>query len=851
MTRGPEAAAAPRSAFESGLGFSLDDFQRRACDALDDGHSVLVAAPTGSGKTVVAEYAVARALADGAKAFYTTPLKALSNQKFGDFVRTYGSEAVGLLTGDNSVNPWAPVVVMTTEVLRNMIYSASDALDGLRYVVLDEVHFLQDLYRGAVWEEVIIHLPAGIDLVCLSATVSNAEEVAAWIETVRGDTTAIIEESRPVELEQIYLVGERGTDHLRELPMFVGPSGRPNADASRLDAHPARGHRRRLRTPGRTETLQLLDAQHMLPAIQFVFSRAGCDQAVDECVAAGVRLTDEVERDAIARIVEAHTGGLTDADLVALGYARWRTGLEDGVASHHAGLVPPMKEAVEEAFAAGLVKIVYATETLALGINMPARTVAIERLTKFTGERHEFLTPGEYTQLTGRAGRRGIDEVGYSVVWWSPFVTFDQVAGLASRRTYALRSSFRPNYNMAANLVRRYDRERAHHLLNLSFAQFHADRHVVALERDLARARAQLAREQELARSPYGDIDEYRQHVEGAVKNRGGGDGLARLRPGDVVRSPRRGGRLLVLRREGRSGTRILALTDGAELVRLHAGDFDRAPESLGHVELPVPFAPRRLTFRREAAAALRTVALRAPSAASDDSVHPVEADPRLSERLRAADRVGRMTTRVERLERRVRSRSESLARQLDRVLSVLDAWRYIDGWALTEAGELLARLYSECDLLVAESLRQGLLDELEPAELAAVVSCFTYERRGSDEDDDGSQLPTAAVATRVRVIGRIARDLEVQERDARLPMTRGPDPGITGFVYAWASGADLSEVLDEELTGCDFVRHMKQCIDLLRQVGDAAPDSRTAATARRAAEACQRGVVAASGLIG
>jgi ATP-dependent RNA helicase HelY len=850
VTSGPPATAAPRHAFESRLGFSLDDFQHRALDALDGERSVLVAAPTGSGKTVVAEYAVARAIAEQGKAFYTTPLKALSNQKFGDFTRTYGSESVGLLTGDNSVNPNAPVVVMTTEVLRNMIYAASDALIGLRYVVLDEVHFLQDPYRGAVWEEVIIHLPRGVDLVCLSATVSNAEEVAAWIETVRGETEAVIEDRRPVELEQHYLAAERGRDHLRILPMFV--QGRPNPDGSQLDARPARGRRHRMQTPGRVDTLQVLDAEQMLPAIEFIFSRAGCDRAVEECLAAGVRLTDTAERAAIVRIVDAHTAGLSDDDLAVLGYGRWRAGLEEGVASHHAGLVPPMKEAVEEAFAAGLLKIVYATETLALGINMPARTVVIERLTKFTGERHEFLTPGEYTQLTGRAGRRGIDDVGHSVVWWSPFVTFDQVAGLASRRTYALTSSFRPNYNMAANLVRRYDRDRAHHLLNLSFAQFHADRHVVALERDLERAQSRLAREQAAAQSPYGDVDEYRRAHDARAKQRPTKAAMARLHPGDVVLSPRRNGRLLVLGREGRAGNRVLALSEGAELVRLGAGDFDRSPEAVAHVELPVPFAPRRLAFRREAATGLRRVKLRKPTASPEAQRHPVEDDPELVQRVRAAERAERLAARVERLERRVRSRSGSLARQLDRVLSVLEAWGYVDGWQLTDAGVLLARLYSECDLLIAESLRQGHLDGLTAPELAALVSCFTYERRGADEGDDAPDpMPTAAVAKRVRAIERLSRDLQLAERDARLPLTRAPDPGITMFVHRWASGADLAQVLDGELTGGDFVRHLKQCIDLLRQVGDAAPDAVTASTARSAAAACQRGVVAASGLVG
>ena len=505
-----------RDEFAATYAFGLDDFQIRALDALDAGRSVLVAAPTGSGKTVVAEYAVAKALAEGGKAFYTTPLKALSNQKFGDLARRHGPEKVGLLTGDNSINGDAPVVVMTTEVLRNMIYAASSTLDGLRYVVLDEVHYLQDRYRGPVWEEVIIHSPHEVDLVCLSATVSNAEEFADWIQTVRGATTAVIEEKRPVTLNHLYMVGDRESDEHRLLPTFV--DGKPNPEAMRLESRLAHQGdrwrsrpRSRLHTPRRAEVIDRLWDEGMLPAIYFIFSRAACDDAVKQCLDGGLRLTTPEEAREIRAIAEARTDILSDADLAVLGYGRWLTALEAGVAAHHAGMVPPFKETVEACFSAGLVKAVFATETLALGINMPARSVVIEKLSKFTGERHEFLTPGEYTQLTGRAGRRGIDEVGYAVVLWSPYVPFEQVAGLASTRTYALKSSFRPTYNMAANLVRRYPPDEARHLLNLSFAQFTSDRDVVRLEAQLERSTQLLATARGEATCELGDVGEYRK----------------------------------------------------------------------------------------------------------------------------------------------------------------------------------------------------------------------------------------------------------------------------------------------------------------------------------------------------
>ena len=878
--------ASRRESFESSRPFPLDAFQRRALDAIDHGESVLVAAPTGSGKTVVAEYAIATALEDGGKAFYTTPLKALSNQKFGDFSHEYGARRVGLLTGDNSINGNAPVVVMTTEVLRNMIYARSSALEGLRFVVLDEVHYLQDPYRGAVWEEVIIHLPPDVRLVCLSATVSNAEEFAAWVETVRGETAAVIEERRPVRLEHLYMVGERGSDRVHLLPTFVERDGepRPNPEAARLDSgggRPPGGRgrpRSRLRSPRRSEIVEVLSERRMLPGITFVFSRAGCDQAVQQCVSDGLRLTSADERTEIRRIAEEHTDALSDEDLEVLRYGEWITGLEAGLAAHHAGMVPPMKETVEEAFAAGLVKMVFATETLSLGINMPARSVVIEKLSKFTGEQHEFLTPGEYTQLTGRAGRRGIDDVGYAVVCWSPFVPFDQVASLASRRTYALRSSFRPTYNMAANLVQRYPADVAHHLLNLSFAQFQTDREVVGLERQLERSREALARHRDTARRGPGDIDDYRRLSAALDTERRGrrtsgraADAVERLKPGDVVVRPGRHGRVAVLghERSRRGAPQVLALSESGELLRLGSGDFDGPPKPAAHIELPVPFAPRRSDFRRTVADRLRRV--RAPRGDERErdrrqvdresdletqlAGHPVAGDREHEVRVRAAASAERLERDVARLERRVRGRSESLARQFDRVLRVLEAWGYVEDWSVTEWGNVLAHLYTETDLVVAESLREGLLDDLDASEIAGMASCFTYERRGPDGGGPlpPGRWPTRELATRWRAVERIAQDLNHNEDDAGLSETREPDPGFVPYAYEWVAGEDLADVLaeDAEMTGGDFVRHVKQCIDLLRQIGDVAPKPETAATARAASDACFRGVIAASSAVG
>ncbi|HEY3842643.1 MAG TPA: DEAD/DEAH box helicase [Acidimicrobiales bacterium] len=474
--------------FEARLPFPPDDFQLDAFRSIDADRSVLVSAPTGSGKTLVAAYAVHRALAAGGKAFYTTPLKALSNQKYGELVATYGKAHVGLLTGDTAVKPDAPVVVMTTEVLRNMLLAGSDLVAGLHTVVLDEVHFIQDPYRGGVWEEVLVLAPPEIRFVCLSATVNNAAELGAWLRSVRGATDVIVERQRPIILRHHFAAHRREDEETLLLPLLV--NGKPGTEGQRVDqsvrramqGRPAtwqprgRGPRLPYRSPLRTELITVLNGEEMLPAIVFIFSRAACDDAVRQVVRDGVRLTDRDERAAIRLIAERRVESLSDEDLGVLGYDEWLEGLAAGVAAHHAGLVPVFRETVEECFAAGLLKVVFATETLSLGINMPARSVVIERFTKYGGAGRATLTSGEYLQLTGRAGRRGLDEEGHAIVEWSAETAFGEAARVASAPPPDLRSAFRPTYNLAVNLVSRFDEATAHTVLHRSFAQWQAKR---------------------------------------------------------------------------------------------------------------------------------------------------------------------------------------------------------------------------------------------------------------------------------------------------------------------------------------------------------------------------------------
>ena len=875
--------------------FALDDFQVRAIRALDADESVLVAAPTGSGKTVVAEFAVERALSHRRKAFYTTPLKALSNQKFGDFIARYGSARVGLLTGDNSINSEAPVVVMTTEVLRNMLYEDSSTLDGLDCVVLDEVHYLQDPYRGAVWEEVLIHLPLSVAVVCLSATVSNAEEFGEWIGALRGPTRVVIEERRPVPLENLYLVG-------RDLhPMHVEQGGRlvPNPylvsltqrevrvrewrpraggrygrrQVARIE-RPREGHRR-VYVPSREEVVLRLNEEAMLPAIYFVFSRAGCDASVRYLMGSGIRLTSNEEADRILEVADHQAAWIDDEELATLGYYEFREALAAGIAAHHAGILPVFKETVERLFQAGLVKVVFATETLSLGINMPAKTVVIEDLWKFSGERHELLTPGEYTQFTGRAGRRGIDEVGYAVVLYQKQVPFERVAGLASTRTYELRSSFRPSYNMAVNLISNYTRDEARHLLNSSFAQFLADRGVVTLERQLERDRAYLDGYRARVKCDRGDFAEYwrlREQTERIREDaRRSGErhredearvALASLRPGDVIFVPsvrRRGLAVVMGSREGRP----MVLTQERRYFRLSARDFDEPPRPVARIDLPRSGSARSARVRRDLAARLATLNVRPPrtrrprwdpgserKAAELErqaAGHPCHACPDRPEHERWAARASKLEKEVAALERRIRSRTETLGRQFDRVLAVLHELDYVRGFTLTEKGSVLRRIYGEGDSLVVEALTEGLFAGLSPSELAALVSALVYESR--ERIPRRVDIPTGALRTRYRSLSSQWSRVRAVEDSHQVELCRELDPGFMDTVFGWAEGKALEDVLSASgLPPGDFVRNCKQLLDLLRQIEEVAGPELSPAF-RAAHQSVNRSVVAYTGL--
>jgi ATP-dependent RNA helicase HelY len=897
--------------------FELDRFQVEACTQLEAGRGVLVAAPTGSGKTLVGEFAVHLALEQGRKCFYTAPIKALSNQKFGDLVRRYGPDRVGLLTGDNTINGEAPIVVMTTEVLRNMLYAGSSTLAGLGYVVMDEVHYLADRFRGAVWEEVIIHLPESVALVSLSATVSNAEEFGDWLQTVRGDTSVIVEERRPVPLFQHVLVGRRmfdlfaspeGTGEAQVNPQLLRvarddpstglrTSGRSGRTADRRSGRGgSRDRDRRGRRSGgflpptRVDVVDRLDSQGLLPAIVFVFSRVGCDAAVSQCLHANLRLTTPEEREEVVRLVEARCRNLPDEDLHVLGYHDFLDGLSRGVAAHHAGMLPTFKEVVEELFAAGLCKVVFATETLALGINMPARSVVIEKLSKWNGETHADITPGEYTQLTGRAGRRGIDVEGHGVVLWQPGLEPKAVAGLASTRTYPLRSSFRPSYNMAVNLVHQVGRGTARELLESSFAQFQADKAVVGLARQLRKAEDALEGYAEAATCHLGDFMEYSglrrrlSEAEAAQARARRTDrrdavvsSLEALRPGDVIEVPagKFSGMAVVLdpgMASDRDGPRPYVLTADRHARRLSMVDFPVPVEALTRMRIPKGFNGRNPQSRRDLASTLRarTHNLTPPPGRSGrgsrGATRQEQAGEREITRLRAelrahpchgcadredharwAERYHKLDRDTGTLRRRIEQRTNTIARQFDRVCEVLTALGYLEDDEVTESGARLMRIYTDMDLVAAESLRGGLWDGLSPSELAAALSALVFETRRSD-DAVSPRLPGGRVRQVLADMVSLWADLDALEREHHLDFLREPDLGFAWAAYRWAEGAALDEVLLEtDLAAGDFVRWMKQLLDLTDQVAVASGDSGTRTTARATADALRRGVVAYS----
>lgn len=913
--------------FASGFDFEFDEFQTTACLALEQGKDVLVAAPTGAGKTIVAEFAVHLALEKGLRVFYTAPIKALSNQKYADFCARYGAEKVGLLTGDSSINGEAPCVVMTTEVLRNMLYAASSSLNSLGFVIMDEVHYLADRFRGPVWEEVIIHLPAEVRVASLSATVSNAEEFGAWLGEVRGPTEVVVSEHRPVPLYQHMMVGRR------LFPLYAGKQASEFADftstlnvglleainqaqapvvqqsfggRSRSRSQFARGRnwqdgkravgrhagragygapRRagRILPPRRISVIEELERRELLPAIVFVFSRAGCEAARSDLLRQGLDLTSAEQKAAIDAHVEQAFSSIPAEDWAVLGLAEMVEALRSGVGVHHAGLLPIVKECVEKLFCRGLLQVVFATETLALGINMPAKTVVIESLRKWDGSAHVNLTAGEYTQLTGRAGRRGIDTEGHGVVLYQDGVDPGGVAALASKRTYPLRSAFRPTYNMAVNLLRYSTYAQARGVLETSFAQFQADGAVVGLARKVKQNEAELALLGSDIKCHLGDFQEYarlRRDIGLAEKTlKQGKSGARRLsvqqalndcHRGDVI-SFRQGSQLTVAavaevkQSAGRSALLMLIDADN-RLIRLGAADNVTELLQLGQMTLPFKggkyHSPRQ---RQDVALKLRDSygRLAGKPKVSNAQIAQMEADllelkkqlqlhpchscPEREDHARQARKWLKADTENSKLLLQIDARTSSIARDFDHVCQVLTELGYLQDSALTLHGDLLAVIYAERDLLVAECLRQGLFNGLNAPQLAGAVSALVFEER---EQHEVAGVSNGVLRQVLANMQGVACELAAVERRYGVESLTQVVPSFAQAMYLWASGQSLTQCVEAaDMSAGDFVRWARQVLDLLDQLAKLDGCNELAQTARKAVSLIRRSVVEWTGL--
>lgn len=822
--------------FTDTLEFQLDDFQRQAIDELEAGRNVLVAAPTGAGKTIVADFAIFLAQHRNVKAFYTTPIKALSNQKYHDLCAIYGADRVGLLTGDMSVNSEADIVVMTTEVLRNMIYENSTTLEALEYVVLDEVHYLADRSRGQVWEEVIVHLPRRVKIVGLSATVSNVEDFSQWIESVRGETSLVISEHRPVPLERHVITQEDertepvlwdlyradGSEELnpalaRELSRLdrIGERRAGSRDEDGRRRHGGRGSRgahgagrggrdrddaraSQRHYPKRWAVIDELDFLGLLPGIYFIFSRMGCDKAVEQCLDAGLRLTTDEEARRIRLIVdEMMEGQISREDAKALGFSRFRFALEMGFAPHHAGMIALFRQIVETLFEQGLVKVVFATETLALGINMPARSVIVEKLEKFNGEGHVPLTPGEFTQLTGRAGRRGIDVIGHAVIVDHRGFQPQMAASLSSKRVYPLHSSFSPTFNMAVNLLNSSDYQTARETLDHSFAQWEANESAEELVSRIDSMQGTLEDYEKAFACDRGDFAEFMR---------------LRMELSDLERHDRK---------------RVQHMPYPSEGERRHA---------------------------------IRQIDERIAAVRKREQAHPCRSCPDLQAHLRWGNRWAKTRRELDRLQDRYDSRTGSVARHFERICEILRILGYIEGddprdYSVTRKGQLLRHLYGEQDIVLAECLARGLFDDLDPEQLVAVVSGFVFESRrgGTGEPRHYPGGMRGRIRSTVAAVSTVHESINALCEDWGLDDLQPLDYGACDIMFDWSSGKSLAVVLDDtDMTGGDFVRSCKRVADALGQIasiGVYLEHPEVAERAHQAALTIDRGVVAYSGI--
>ena len=729
--------------------FELDDFQKDACRCITDGKSVVVCAPTGAGKTVIAQHAIHCALEQGKKVFYTTPLKALSNQKYNDFSEKYGIDKVGLLTGDTSINRGAQIVVMTTEVFRNMLYgtnfgSVTDNLKDVKYVILDEVHYMNDEQRGTVWEESIIYCPTNVQIVALSATVANADKLTEWINTVHSRTELINTDFRPVPLRFYYFDSSQPNTLL---PLLT-PNGTLNKKIKPEKKEFKRGKAVQKRNTVK-DVVRNLHEKNMLPAIYFTFSRKKCDEQMEKC--ASLCLVTPKEQEEIRQIIDDYI-----AENPYLYKNKHIEYLMLGVASHHAGLLPGWKVLVEKLFQKGLIKVVFATETLAAGINMPARSTVISSISKRTDNGHRTLTPSEFLQMSGRAGRRGMDEIGYVVIVGTPFQTPEEVAELVLSDANPLESKFSPSYSMVLNLLQRFTLEEAKELVLKSFGYFSSNSRIEPLLAVKDEYECKIDECNSFVcycKKTNDDLLEYNKIREIYVQNR-----------------------------------RIFKTIQKQEKKKNR------------------PLNEEAAEFGRQTKAMLQ-------------KMHSYECDTckLFKKHMKILDVLARYSAKEKALEKEIEKQKDIFWNKFLSHRAVLMDYGYIKDDYPTERGITISQIRYENELFLAQVIFSGVLDGLTPAELASVICAITTEDMRADLY---SQLPLSPnVRKRLNKIKDIRRDLDKKQKNHDVEDPMYVNGFYSPLIEMWATGSEWDDIIDQvDMGEGDIVRCFKRVIDVLRQ---------------------------------
>lgn len=849
-------------------GIILDPFQIEACEALGRGHDVLVSAPTGSGKTVVAHYAVELALATNQRCVYTAPIKALSNQKFAELRGMLGDETVGLLTGDITVNREAPILVVTTEVLRNMLFHDAPEVYDVGYVVLDEVHYLADPDRGPVWEEVILSLPPHVRLVSLSATVANTEEVAGWMRSVRGATDLIVSSMRPVPLDQHVILG-------RKLLPLYGPEGEASSvlrnALTQRDRHNApRDRSPRLGDADRRRIIRTLEQRDMLPAIEFIFSRKGCDLAVTALQRHDVWLTTPAEQREIRKEIDAVRQTLSESDRRAVRFESAANGLLRGYGAHHAGILPALKSLTERLMDGGLLRIVYATGTLALGIDMPVRTVVLEELQRWNGEGFTDLTATEYTQLIGRAGRRGKDKVGYGVVVGNNELDPYALADLGSGRVEPLMSAFHPSYNTVVNLLTGRNYADARAIMGRSFAQYQRNADLADIEGRAARVRMRIEREEANLTCSHGDLVDYirlREKLGRAAKSaRKAAKREYRERITETFESAQTGmlyafgrakeleyGIVLSTERE-----KLRVLNWYGEISWLREDDLSSELRDIEPFTLPTGLSLKHREVREDIADTiydavtervelgidrdlLGSWARFAPPRDRAFAEHPVNDCPHLARHLREGETLMSLDSRLHEMVELSESFTDSVGKDFDRTAAVLVELGLLrdndDDVTLGPGATTLSHLHVDNDVLLYGCLSQLSEGELDGPSMAGWASMFLGEDRLGTRQPTWGTLPHLANKAR-----READFLHGLEHRHEIVRTGEVTPGCSDVFAAWSSGATLEDCLAmSHMVAGDFINAARRVIDLLGQIVVAGADTWIEDVARSALDSMRR----------